>query len=183
MAVKFSKKAQMKIQQTAFMLVAVMIFFAMIAIVYFTIVIAKLQDTVDDLREQEAKELARQMSGTPELIFSKQGFPESSTVDFDKAIALSEHDVFKRKYWNLDFLMIERIYRSPNQGVECNINNRETCHYLVLIGEMPSNSGGPDGTQTSPISLVWWDPQLNGGSGGFRYELGRIHALAHNPNE
>ncbi|MBU0907416.1 MAG: hypothetical protein KKD18_02475 [Nanoarchaeota archaeon] len=171
-----SKKAQMKIQQMAFMLVAIMIFFGMVAIIYFTIVVAKLQGTVDDLREQEAKELARQMAGTPELMFSKTGFSESSAVDFDKALALKEQDVYKTKYWNLDFLMIERLYPPPDPTQEwCNINNRETCQKLLLIGNIPSNSGGPDGTQTSPIVLVRWDSNLQ----TFKYELGRIHALAH----
>jgi len=173
----YSKKAQMKIQQMAFMLVAVMIFFAMVAIVYFTIVMARLQDAADDLREQEAKELARQMSGTPELMFSQKGSPFSSTVDLDKAFILSKSNDFKRRYWNLDYLMIERIYPPPSNNGDCPLNTYTDCRYLTII----DNTGGDySGTMTAPVALAFWDDNLFN-KGGYRFELGRIHTLAHDP--
>ncbi|MFH1802149.1 MAG: hypothetical protein ABH864_01720 [archaeon] len=171
----------MKIQQMAFMLVAIMIFFAMVAIVYFTIVLAKVQGTADDLREQEAKELARQMSGTPELTFSQDGISSSSTIDLDKAYILAKTDNFKRKYWNLDYLMIERIYPETPAGKEncLQTNNYPNCRELVLIDK---TGGNYSGTMTSPIALARWDQNIgSNGIGGYRFELGRIHTLAHDP--
>nr|AQS28255.1 hypothetical protein [uncultured archaeon]AQS28835.1 hypothetical protein [uncultured archaeon]AQS29022.1 hypothetical protein [uncultured archaeon] len=173
-----SKKAQMKIQQMAFMLVAVMIFFAMVAIVYFTITSSKLRDTADDLREEEAKELARQMAGTPELMFSKQASPYSSSVDFDKAFALSKMNVYKNKYWNLDYLMIEKVYPS-SINEDCTSGNYPDCRYLILID---NTRGNYTGTQTAPVAIVWWDPKLES-IGNYRFQLGRIHALAHDPTK
>lgn len=177
-----SKKAQMKIQQMAFMLVAIMIFFAMVAIVYFTIAMAKLQGTADDLRDQEAKELARQMSGTPELSFSQGGSSESSTIDLDKAYLIAKDGGFRKKFWNLDYLMIERIYPgTPASRNICLPNNYPNCRELVLID---NTEGNYSGTMTSPIALARWDQTLGSqGAGGYRFELGRIHTLAHDPTK
>jgi hypothetical protein len=178
--VNFSKKAQMKIQQMAFMLVAVMIFFAMVAIIYFTIVYSRLQDTAADLQEEEAKELARQMAGTPELMFSKKAFPESSSVDMAKALFLKQHGSYKKGYWNLDYLAIERVYPKPDPiEKECKPDgtNIATCRYLTLIDNAHGNYSG---TQTAPVAIVWWDQSLGPlGTGEYRFDLGRIHALAH----
>lgn len=172
-----SRKAQMKIQQMAFMLVAVMIFFAMVAIVYFTIVFARIQDTADDLREREAKELARQMSSTPELMFSQGSSPFSASLDFDKAHFLSQNLDFKRKYWNLEYLMIEKVYPPPTQNQEDCALYYPDCKELVIIDNA---NGMYAGTQTAPVALVWWDETLENG-GGYRFEFGRVHALANDP--
>lgn len=175
----YSKKAQMKIQQMAFMLVAIMIFFAMVAIVYFTITFSKLQDTASDLREEEAKELARQMAGTPELMFSKQASPYSSTVDLDKAFYIKKLGTYQNKFWNLDYLAIERVYPIPNPAKEFCVTEADLkdCRYLVIIDKTSGNYGG---TQTAPIALALWDDSLQG-DGEYRFEIGRIHALAHEP--
>ncbi len=172
-----SKKAQMKIQQMAFMLVAVMIFFAMVAIVYFMIVLSRLEGTAADLQEEEAKELARQMAGTPELMFSKLSFPSSSSVDLHKALSIANDAAYKNKFWNLDYLAIERVYPPPNEEL-CDPSgiNIATCRYLTII----KNSNDLTGTQTAPIAIVRWDENL-GNNGNYRFELGRIHALAHVP--
>ena len=165
----------------AFMLIAIMIFFAMVAIVYFTIVLAKLQGTAENLRDQEAQELARQMSGTPELVFSQDGSPESSTVDFNKAYFLSKNRNFRNRYWNLDYLMIERIYPETLAGNEdcLQLGNFPDCKELTIIDK---TGGNYSGTMTSPVALAIWDDNL-GARGGYRFELGRIHAITHDPTK
>ena len=172
----YSKRAQMKIQQMAFMLVAVMIFFSMVAIVYFMIVSSKISDTAEDLRQEEAKELARQMAGTPELMFSKRSSPESSVVDLNKAIYLKQHRAYQKGFWNLDYLAIERVYPRPSRQNECDAENLGTCRFLTII----NNTQDLVGTQTAPVAIVWWDSTLGPG-GDYRFELGRIHALASRP--
>lgn len=174
-------KAQMKIQQMAFMLVALMIFFGMVAIVYFTITFSNLRDKADDLREQEAKEIARQMSATPELTFSKKGSSCSACIDLDKAYVLAKTQSYPTKYWNLDYLAIERIYPAPTKEncVSPTSDNYPDCRFLTIIDKHP---GSYDGTETSPIAVVWWDESL-GSDGDYRFALGRIHALAHDPTK
>lgn len=179
LAVNFSKQAQMKIQQMAFMLIAVMVFFAMVAIVYFAIVFSNINDTADDLREEEARELARQMAGTPELTFSKKSSVFSSSIDLEKALVLKAVPAYALGPWNLDYLMIERVYPSPSSDTECTRTNLAECRYLTILDR---TNGKYDGTQTSPAAIVWWDRNLES-NGAYRFELGRIHALAHEPTK
>ncbi|MBU0761012.1 MAG: hypothetical protein KJ600_01340 [Nanoarchaeota archaeon] len=153
----YSKKGQLKIQQTAFMLVGLFIFFAMVAIVYFTISMKSLEGRAEDLREEEAKELARQLSGTPELAFTA-GSGCSSCIDYDKARELSESLAYK-KFWNLDYLVIERISPEPRED-------------LVIIGNVE-----PTGTKIAFVALARWDRETQ----DYKYELGIIHALAKIP--
>lgn len=168
----------MKIQQMAFMLVAVMIFFAMVALVYFSISTANLRETAEQLREEEAQELASQLSGTPELAFTASS-DCSACIDFDKAFALSQNPNHGKKLWNLDFLMIERIYPDPVEKTCLIPSDLPDCKNIRIIN-LPEGRG-LSGTKTAFVSLARWDASLAGGSGDYKYEFGKIHTLAKNP--
>jgi hypothetical protein len=64
-----NRKGQMKIQQMAFVLMAIVIFFALVSLFYFSIRIRSLQKSALSLREEEAKELIRKLAVTPEFSF------------------------------------------------------------------------------------------------------------------
>src|SRR3989344_33731 len=85
----YSKKAQMKIQQMAFVLLAIMIFFAMVGLIYFTISIANVQASAEELRDNEARETVKKLSGSPELGFTSTT-DCSSCIDLDKALILTD---------------------------------------------------------------------------------------------
>ena len=162
-----SKRAQMKIQQMAFMLVAVMIFFALVGLIYFAISLSNVQQKAGELAEKEAKEIVRKLSGSPELAFTASS-DCSSCIDLDKAILLTRQEEYKN-FWNLDYLMIEKI--SPvMSSAECTISNYPDCGKITIIDK----SGGSLATKTAFVSLARWDPTTN----NFVYELGRIHASA-----
>ncbi len=174
---KFSKKAQMKIQQMAFMLVAVMIFFAMIALIYFSISLANLKAKAEQLREDEAIELVRQFAGTPEFAFTSST-DCVSCIDLDKVFYLKGTE-FTEKFWNLNYLMIEKVYPDgfTNTGIwtECSGVTYPNCNIIKLI------DGSEYQTKTAFVSLAHWDTNL-GNTGGWRYELGRIHASPKEPS-
>ena len=179
--VSSSKKAQMKIQQMAFMLVAVMIFFAMIALIYFSISLSNLKAKAEQLREDEVLELARQLAGTPEFAFTSST-DCVSCIDLDKVFYLKETE-FTKRFWNLNYLMIERVYpngfTSSMDETECTSDSYRTgnCNKITLID-------GPEyQTKTAFVALARWDPSLASGTGGWRYELGRIHASPKEPGE
>ena len=52
------KKAQLKIQEMAFVLLGIMMFFGMVALVYFSIRLSSLEQDVGSQREEEAMTLA-----------------------------------------------------------------------------------------------------------------------------
>jgi len=169
-----SKRAQMKIQQMAFMLVAVMIFFGMVALVYFTISIKGLQDKAEILAEEDGRRMARQLAGTPELAYTVRDGCDSC-LDLDKAFQLSTINSYAEDLWNLDYLMIERISPSfPDQKCTSPANNYPNgCNEIEIIAP----KRGLSGTKTAFVALVRWDDSIGGSPGAYRYEFGRIHVL------
>lgn len=165
----FSKKGQIKIQQMAFVLVAFVILFAMAGLFYFSFSLGNLREKVSELEDREALEVVRKISGAPEFAFTSRG-DCSNCVDFDKVLLLNEDGAYKN-FWNLNFLMIEKIYPAEDD-VECSRANYPNCRYLVLVNETSDEIS----TRVSFVSLVWWDEVIK----DFRYELGRIHASGRN---
>jgi hypothetical protein len=158
--VKYSK-AQMKIQQMAFMLVTLMVFFSLVALIYFSISLSGLKKDVASLQDDEAKELARKMAGTPELGFTATS-DCSSCIDYDKAKEIANefknpdlHDKYQN-LWNIDYLEIECV---SSQG--------SGCSSLIVIGDDDTDKS----TKTTFITLARWDGSIN----NYRYDLGRIH--------
>jgi hypothetical protein len=164
----------MKIQQMAFMLVAVMIFFGMVAVIYFSISLSSLESKVEQLREEEARELARQITGTPEFTFTAAG-DCSSCLDMDKAFQLKEKGGYEN-LWNLNYLEIERIH--PNSPAlvgerECDTATQYRdgdCNKIIII-----NRDGKKDTKIAFVTLVRWNSTIAGAT-NWKYELGRIHA-------
>ena len=99
-------KGQIKIQQMAFVLVALMIFLALVALIYISFRVENIKGDVEDLGDQEAKELARKLSGTPEFSFTAEDC--SNCIDLDKVLILKERKTYK-DFWNLDYLQVERV--------------------------------------------------------------------------
>lgn len=165
LAVNYSK-GQMKIQEMAFMLVALAIFFSLVAIIYFSISGANLRITAQNLQEEEAKEMVRKLAGSSELAFTSSS-DCNSCVDFDKALILKE--IYLESYsglWNFDYLMIEKI--SPdNSGEECTRFNYPDCGKITLIGKT-ENFGA---TSQAFVALARWDESTQ----RYKYEFGRIH--------
>lgn len=155
----------MKIQQMAFVLVAIVIFFAMAALIYFSISLSSLRQDVQQQRDNEAREIARGLAGVPELIFTSSDC--SQCIDLDKALVLSQSEKYK-DFFGLEYLEIELLYpEKPN--IECTKTNYPSCGKITLISTDQDISA-----KSAFVTLARWDPVLN----DFRYELGRIQAAA-----
>lgn len=160
------KKGQLKIQQMAFVLVALMVFIAMVGIVFFSFYLTDLREEVGELKDREARELVRKLSSSPEFVFS----PEScvSCIDFVKVLMIKDTVEYK-KFWNLDYLVIEKLNnKTKEQKIECNTANMEECDKITIIGN--NNYGS---SKSSFVSLARWDNNLGGGN--YRFDLGKIY--------
>ena len=124
-------KGQLKIQEMAFVLVAIMIFFAIVALFYITIRTNTLRDDAGLQREEEAKELVRKLSDSPE--FSWTASSCSNCIDLDKVMALKDKPEYKN-FWNIDYLMVEIVYPAKN-GVECGRGNYPDCSTITLVNK------------------------------------------------
>ena len=163
--VKYSRRGQFKIQQMAFVLVALMIFFALAALFYFTIRIGSLRGDVEVLREEEAKEIVKKLAGTSEFAFSSGSC--DNCIDLDKVLILKERKSYAN-FWGLDFLKIAKVYPSIEGDIECTRANYPDCSTITIIES--ENYGGPS---DAFVSLCYWRAE----KGGYvKCELGRIYA-------
>ena len=162
--VAFSK-AQMKIQQMAFLLVALTIFFAIVGLIYFSITLSNVRNSAKELEDEEAILLANKLVGSPELAFTSSSGC-ASCLDMDKAFQLKEKNI--DELLNVEHLFITRL--SPEYPeTECTqINYPGDCDKIILL-----EGGDSYATKSAFVTLVRWDNSL-GSSGGYRYELGRI---------
>jgi hypothetical protein len=162
--VNYSRKGQFKIQQMAFVLVALMIFFAMVALFYFSIRISGLRADVESLEEKEAKEIVKKLATTSEFIFSAGDC--ENCIDLDKVWILKDRESYD-DFWGLDFLQIRRVH-PEFEDEECTNANYPECNIITLIdGE---NFGAPS---DAFVSLCRWESENGGYS---KCELGRIFA-------
>lgn len=125
---KKEKKGQMKIQEMAFVLVAVMIFFGLVVLFYLTIRISTLRESAASLQAEEAAAMAKKLAGTPEFAWTTSDC--SHCIDLDKAMALKNMTSYK-ELWGLDYLKIERIY--PSLKGECEPGNYPNCQSITII--------------------------------------------------
>ncbi len=173
MAILYARysKGQMKIQQMAFVLVALMIFFGMAALVYFSFSMSNLKQNAQELKDKEGIEIVKKISTSPEFAFG--GRACSSCVDFDKILILKENAKYK-KFWNLDYLTVEKVSNKTSLK-ECDRFTYPDCEVITVVKE----SGNFGAANAAFVTLARWDSGLGAG-GGFRYELGKIYASGRN---
>lgn len=126
-----SSRGQMKIQQMAFVLLALMIFFAIVALFYITIRSGSLSSDVEALREEEAKEMVRKVSSWPEFAWSASDC--AACIDLDKALVLMDNENYN-DFWDVPFLQIEKIY-PESEKKECNKQNYPDCSTMTFVKE------------------------------------------------
>lgn len=138
------KKAQMKIQQMSFMLVAVFIFFALVGMIVISVFLNNMYKEANLLKEQNAQLLASRISNSPEFtcgnVYDRE---RTNCIDLDKVMVLKDNIEKYKKFWGIESLEIKRIYPRTNQTdqeIECTKINYPYCNKINLI----NNSETPD---------------------------------------
>ncbi|MEX0920164.1 MAG: hypothetical protein WDZ69_01110 [Candidatus Pacearchaeota archaeon] len=105
------KKGQMKIQQMAFMLLAVTLFFAIVGMFILMIFFSDLRQSAEDIEERDALTLVSKLANSPEFSCgSAFGGTKLSCVDADKVIALQGVSGKYSGFWGVDGIEIKEIY-------------------------------------------------------------------------
>lgn len=131
------KKGQLKIQQMAFMLLAIVIFFAMVGLFYFVFQTRGLHQKVTSLKQEKAVMLAEYLSSSAEFTCGDY------CVDTDRLMVF-DSDVYK-EFWPVSYIKIRKIYpEDKNREVICTKANYPNCNtYNVFrsVGESKSIIG------------------------------------------
>ncbi len=129
-----NKKSQLKIQQMAFMLMAVTLFFVLAGIFVLVFKFSDLKNSATEIEEENAMLLVTKIANSPEFS-CESAFSESRTncVDADKVMILKENIAKYSNFWGVSNIEIRKIYPKQNKETFCNIGNYPNCNTIRLI--------------------------------------------------
>ena len=131
-----SSKGQLKIQQMAFVLVATMIFFALVFVFYTSVRFSSLKGDAEDLRKENVLESIRKISSTAEFAWTREDC--EACIDMDKVLMLKDRESYQGFWKDVPLLRIERVHPTYS-GEECSDQTYPECDKLTIINSSESN--------------------------------------------
>ncbi|MBI2628589.1 hypothetical protein HYW74_00715 [Candidatus Pacearchaeota archaeon] len=127
--IRKNNKAQLKIQQMAFMLVAVFLFFSLVLLLFFRFSLNDVGKTARELEIQKAEAMVVKLASSPELIFENR----PNSIDADKLMVLKSERKYK-ELWNVNGLIVRKIYPNTLKSeVECKSSNYPECNIIKVF--------------------------------------------------
>jgi|TARA_Y100000310_G_scaffold246957_1_gene252459 hypothetical protein len=124
------KKAQLKIQQMAFMLIAVTLFFVLVAMFIITIKFSGLKESATVLEEKNAMLLVTKLANSPEFSCGEAyGANRINCVDSDKIMVLKEN--IYEGFWDVSNIEIRKIYPKEDTII-CTSGNYPNCNVIKV---------------------------------------------------
>ena len=168
---KMKNKAQMKIQQMAFMLIAVTLFFMLVGIFVLVIRFSGLKQASVILEEENSMLLVTKLANSPEFSCgSSFGSNKVSCIDADKIMILKEHISRYSGFWGVAEIEIRKVY--PDSDVECDLENYPDCGIIKVyskdVNKLPASSNF--------VALCWKESSDSGIYG--KCELARLMVSA-----
>jgi hypothetical protein len=112
---KRSKTAQMKIQQMAFMILAVFLFFIIVGLFFITIEFKDMKKSADQLNTESAISSLQTLVNLPELSF----YGETNSLDEDKLRVMSSSVIDYSEFWPVASIKVYKIYPSFDRIIKC----------------------------------------------------------------
>lgn len=146
--VSSGKRGQMKIQQMAFMIIALALFFILVGLLVLSFSLSGLKESKERLDEENAMLLTLSISGYPEFSCGESfGTDKSFCIDADKFMAFKK--VAEKDYddfWGISSIEIRRLYNESS--IVCDDSNFPNCGILRT-----TLSGGQGNDKTAFITL------------------------------
>lgn len=138
-------KGQMKIQQTAFLLIALTLFFVLVGIFVLGFGLSGLKKDVTQLNEKNAILLAKRLANSPEFSCGNAfGNGLIYCVDEDKIMMLKNNQDKYKNFWGASNIEIRVVYPEYGREIECKIpETYPTCNVIKIIPK--DRSGTADG--------------------------------------
>ena len=132
------KKAQLKIQEMAFMLVAVFFFFILVGLFALSILYLNLYEEANKIKEDRTLSALINLADTPELSCSTS---KSNCIDGDKLISLVGNEYYK-EFWPFSSLIVIKqsaFKKQENESVKCNFANYPDCEKFIVYDKEVEN--------------------------------------------
>jgi hypothetical protein len=127
------KRAQIKIQQMAFMLVAVVLFFAIAGLFLFSFVFSGVKSSSEIAEQREALLLVSKLSNSPEFscgnAFERS---EGNCIDADKIMALKKYQNIYTDFWEVSGIQIRKVFPENRDSIECTEINYPDCNVITI---------------------------------------------------
>lgn len=130
---KIRKKGQLKIQEMAFVLVAVIFLFGILLLFFARFQATSLQKQATELRSLRTATMLRTIASMPEL--SCPG--EANCIDVDKLIVFNNSATIRNNYselWgssNIVKITVEEIYPKPSRAIKYTVYEKTTQQNIV----------------------------------------------------
>jgi hypothetical protein len=135
------KKAQIKIQQMAFMLIAVFILFVMIGIIVVAVKSSNLKKTATEYQQKNALTLVSKLASSPEFSCGNSyGIQKTDCIDLDKVMGLKRNIDNYEGFWEVSNIEIRKIYPAPSEEIKCDFENYPNCNYIDLMENPQGNA-------------------------------------------
>lgn len=132
-------KAQMKIQQMAFMLITLVIFFIMVGLFVVSYSFSGMKEAKEDLLEKNAIRLVSKLANSPEFSCENAfGRKRVSCIDVDKVMSLKSISDEYQKFWGVSNIEIRTTYPEGKSNLECTSRNYPDCGYIKIISKQAS---------------------------------------------
>lgn len=129
---KKNKKAQMKLQQMIFMLIAVTMFFVLVGLFFILIIFSGVKESAALIEEENALLLVSKLANSPEFSCGEAfGTIKTNCIDSDKVMALKDNINKYSNFWGVDGIEIKKIY--PKGREPCTSENYPNCGEITLI--------------------------------------------------
>ncbi len=124
-----SSKAQLKIQEMAFFIVAIVLFFVLAGLFVLSIMYSNLYKSATEVAEQRTLSSITNLADTPEFSCG-----EPNCVDSDKLIALMQNKKYEN-FWPFSSLSIRKMQafdKTEGEMIECTKENYPNCDIFVF---------------------------------------------------
>ncbi len=139
------KSGQMKMQQTIFMLLALILFFILLGMFFLVINFSKLKHTANNLMMERSILLASKLANSPEFSCGNAfGEPKTSCIDLDKVMALKDLSENYTNFWGVDNIEIRRIYPTQDADKNCTEENYPRCGIIKIYNSPLEGVGVQD---------------------------------------
>jgi len=137
-----NKKAQLKIQQMAFVLLAITLFFVLAGMFALIFLISGLKNSATMLEEKNALLLVAKLANSPEFSCgSAYGSDKVNCVDADKVMVLSKNMDAYSKFWGLNNIEVRKIYPEEDTII-CTFSNYPNCNSIKIKSSDSKNISG-----------------------------------------
>lgn len=133
-----SKKGQLKIQEMAFMLVAIILFFVLVGLFAASIIFRNLHESATQNEEAKTLSAISNLAGTAEFVCTGN---RPNCVDEDKLMALIGKKSFE-SYWpftSLSVLKYSGFNKRESEMIKCTIENYPNCDIFEVYNKNSSN--------------------------------------------